>query len=208
MLTDTALKLLKPQGKLYKRGDEKCLFVIVRPDGALWWRFKYRFQGREKQLSLGTYPDTSLKLAREKRDDARRLLAANVDPSVNRQIEKAARSHTFETVAREWLGKLQLSPDTVGQLRHRLETYVFLHPGRYPIKTIVAADLLRVLRRIEANGTYETVGVQSRVSVRGGVRKIRSRPRSGPNRRIDASQGEEFRGVDRSERGWCFAESH
>lgn len=156
MLTDTALKLLKPQRKPYKRGDEKGLFVIVRPDGALWWRFKYRFQGREKQLSLGTYPDTSLKLAREKRDDARRLLAAHVDPSVNRQIEKAERSHTFETVAREWLGKLQLSPDTVAQLRHRLETYVFLHLGRYPIKTIVAADLLRVLRRIEANGTHET----------------------------------------------------
>ncbi len=81
MLTDKALKALKPREKPYKRGDEKGLYVIVRPDGALWWRFKYRYQGREKLLSLGVYPDTSLKLAREKRDAARAEIAAGTDPS-------------------------------------------------------------------------------------------------------------------------------
>jgi hypothetical protein len=67
-----------------------------------------------------------------------------LDPSVERQVEKAERSHTFETVAREWLGKLHLKADTVAQLRHRLEIYVFPHLGRYPTKTVSASDLLRV----------------------------------------------------------------
>ena len=80
------MKALKPSEKPFKRSDGRGLFVIVRPDGALWWRFKYRYAGREKALSMGTYPDTSLKLARDKRDEARADLAAGVDPSVKRQI--------------------------------------------------------------------------------------------------------------------------
>jgi integrase len=156
MLTDKALKALRPRGKPYKRADEKGLYVLVRADGALWWRFKYRWQRREKLLSLGTYPDTSLKLARDKRDDARSQLAGGVDPSVARRAEKTAEADSFEAVAREWLGKLSLKATTVEQLRHRLETYAFSQLGRYPIATITAADLLAMLRRIEARGTHET----------------------------------------------------
>jgi integrase len=156
MLTDKALKALRPRGKPYKRADEKGLYVLVRPDGALWWRFKYRWQRREKLLSLGIYPDTSLKLARDKRDDARSQLAGGVDPSVARRAEKRVEADSFEAVAREWLGKLSLKATTVEQLRHRLETYSFSQIGRYPIATITAADLLAMLRRIEARGTHET----------------------------------------------------
>jgi integrase len=156
MLTDTAVKGFKPRDRQYKVADEKGLFLIVRPDGAIWWRFKYRFAGREKQLSMGTYPDTSLKLARDKRDEARRDLAAGVDPSAKRQAEKAAQADTFEAIAREWLGKLTLKRTTVRQLQRRFETYAFPQLGRYPIKTITSSDVLNVLRRIESRGTHET----------------------------------------------------
>lgn len=134
MLTDKAVKALRPRDKPYKRADEKGLYVVVRPNGALWWRFKYSYVGREKTINMGTYPDTSLKLAREKRDAARKLLAATIDPSVDRQLEKARQDETFETVAREWLGQAKtLKRDTVAQLRRRLEKHVFPFLGRYPI---------------------------------------------------------------------------
>lgn len=157
MLTDKALKALKPREKPYKASDAKGLYVIVRPDGALWWRLKYRWQGKEKLLSLGTYPDTSLKLAREKRDAARAELAAGRNPSDTRKVERTADADTFEVVAREWLGKQHdLESTTVEQLRHRLETYAFKYIGGSPIRSLTPADVLAMLRRIEARGTHET----------------------------------------------------
>jgi hypothetical protein len=81
----------------------------VSPAGGKWWRLKYRFDGKEQRLSLGTYPEVSLKAAREKREGARKLLAAGVDPSENRKASKAARAdratNSFEVVAREWYEK-------------------------------------------------------------------------------------------------------
>ncbi len=103
MLTDKTLRALKPLGKPYKRADDRGLYILVNPDGTKYWRFKYTFGGREKLLSMGTFPDTKLKLARTKRDDARELLAANLDPSAQRRAEKSADADTFEAVAREWL---------------------------------------------------------------------------------------------------------
>ncbi len=138
--------------------------MIVRPDGALWWRFKYRYLGIERLLSLGIYPDVTLKRAREKRDAARRLLEQGIDPSAQRKAEKLAQADTFEAIAREWLdagcpggrSKKSVKPDTIQQLRHRLETYVFPHLGRLPIAQISAPEQLRVLRRIESRGRFET----------------------------------------------------
>lgn len=86
MLTDIKVRSAKLREKPYKLMDERGLFLLVQPSGGRWWRFRYRYGGREKLLSLGTYPDTSLKLARQKREDARQLLAANVDPSAQRQV--------------------------------------------------------------------------------------------------------------------------
>ena len=114
MLTDTQIRGLKPREKPYKKTDSRGLYVIVNPSGALWWRFKYRYVGREKLLSLGTYPDTSLKLAREKRDQARKLLAQDIDPSAHRQAEKTARTNTLSAIAEEWFRAAQVvgrSPD-------------------------------------------------------------------------------------------------
>lgn len=162
MLNDKALKALKAGEKPYKRADEKGLYVLVSKSGARLWRFKYRYEGREKLLALGQYPDTSLKLARQKRDDARRLLAQGLDPAADRQAKKMARADTFEAIAGEWLssgcpgGKGKAGPSTIAQYRHRLETYAFPHIGKWPIGTIAAPDLLRFLRRIEERGTHET----------------------------------------------------
>jgi integrase len=157
VLTDKALQALKPREKPYKKADERGLYVIVRPDGALWWRLKYRWRGKEKLLSLGTYPDTNLKAARRKRDNARVAIAAGTDPSAARQAEKAVTAETFEAVAREWLGKQKkLKPTTVEQLRHRLEKYAFPHIFGDPVATLAAPDVLAMLRRVESRGKHET----------------------------------------------------
>jgi len=108
-LSDTAIKNAKPGAKPIKLSDEKGLFLLLSTSGGKWWRFKYRFWGKEKPLSLGTYPEVSLKEARDRRDDARKLLASNIDPSENHKAVKAAgverAANSFEVVAREWFAK-------------------------------------------------------------------------------------------------------
>jgi integrase len=176
MLTDTKVRSAKAREKPYKIFDERGLFLIVYPDridpetgkvvrqGAKGWRFRYKFGGREKLISFGNYPDTSLKLARSKRDDVRRQLADSIDPSAARQAEKHAHAHTLEALAREWLAagcpggrtRKAVSDDTTDQLRRRLVKYVFPYLGRWPIVDVTAPELLKVLRRIESNDKHET----------------------------------------------------
>jgi hypothetical protein len=91
-LTDTAIRNAKPGEKPVKLFDERGLYLEISPTGGKWWRFKYRFDGKEKRLSLGVYPDVSLKDARDRRDAARRLLADGIDPSENRKAQKSARA--------------------------------------------------------------------------------------------------------------------
>jgi len=105
MLSNTQIRATKPTDKPVRLRDERGLYLEITPAGGRWWRLKYRFAGKEKLLSMGTYPDTSLKAARDKRDRARELLAEGVDPSDARRAEKASRSaavvNRFEAVARE-----------------------------------------------------------------------------------------------------------
>jgi len=105
-LTNAAVKAAKPKDKPTRLFDEKGLYLEVSPAGGKWWRFKYRFDGKEKRLSMGVYPDVSLKGARERRDEARRLLADGIDPSEHRKALRTARvdraANSFEVVAREW----------------------------------------------------------------------------------------------------------
>ena len=105
MLTDNAIRSAKPREKPYKLFDERGLFMLVTPNGARWWRLKFRAGGKEKLLSVGVYPDVSLKVAREGRDELRRQLANGVDPSVKRKAEKTASAESFEAVGREWFAK-------------------------------------------------------------------------------------------------------
>lgn len=162
MLTNLQIKSAQPKSKTYKQTDGRGLYLQVNPNGSKWWRFRYKFGGREKLLSLGTYPDTSLKSAREKREAARQLLADDIDPSAERQAAREAQASTFKAVALEWLevagnpSSGALKQVTIKQLTRRLEKYAFPKLGNSPISSIEPRDLLRVLRRLEANGTHET----------------------------------------------------
>lgn len=161
-LTDTAIRNAKPGAKPTKLFDEKGLFLIVTPSGGKWWRLKYRFDGKEKLLSLGVYPDTGLKDARDSRDEARKLLAKGIDPSENRKAKKTARAdlaaNSFEVVAREWFAKYEptWAKDHANRTIRRFERDVFPWIGGNAIAEIKAPELLAVMRRIEKRGALET----------------------------------------------------
>lgn len=161
-LTDTALKTAKPQEKLYRLSDSGGLYIEIAPSGGKWWRLKYRFEGKEKRLSLGTYPEVSLKDARVRRDEARKLVAAGVDPSAHRQATKAAReaenANTFEVVAREWFSKQSATwaPSHAEKVMARLENDLFPYLGKRPVAAITAPELLTVLRKIEEREAIDT----------------------------------------------------
>ena len=107
MLNDTDARAAKPREKAYKLFDERGLYLLVKPTGARLWRFKYRHGRIERLLALGVYPAVTLKRAREKREEARRLIADGVDPVAKRRSDKAALADSFRAVVDEWLGKQQ-----------------------------------------------------------------------------------------------------
>jgi integrase len=162
MLTDKQIRTTKVPAKPIKLTDERGLYLLLAPSGGRWWRFKYRYGGKEKLLSLGTYPDVALAKAREARDEARRALADGIDPSAARQQEKRekaeAAANDFESVAREWLEnvKPKWAPVYHGDTLKRFEACVFPAIGRRPIAEVAAPELLALLRKIEARGTVET----------------------------------------------------
>ncbi len=160
-LTDTAVRNAKPGKKPSKLSDERGLFLMVTPAGGKWWRFRYSFDGKEKLLSLGTYPDVSLSGARQRRDDTRKLLAEGIDPGEQRKAAKAARAglaaNTFEVIGREWYAKTapMLAENTKAKLLRFLEVDVFPWIGARPIASLAAADLIKVIERIEQRGAMD-----------------------------------------------------
>jgi integrase len=161
-LTDTAIRNAKPTAKPQKLFDDRGLFLLVTPSGGKWWRFKYRFDGKEKLLSVGVYPDVSLAKARERREDARKLIADNIDPGANRKAAKSVRveraANSFEVVAREWFAKFKpnWAEHHADRIIRRFERDVFASIGGRPIAEIAAPELLAVVRKIEARGALET----------------------------------------------------
>lgn len=170
-----ALKTAGAVGKAKRISDGGGLYLEARPSGTGWWRMRYWSGGKEGMLSLGTYPDVPLKLARERRDAERKLKASGTDPGVARKAEKAERElrrkakaladagkpgpGTFEYVAREWLTtrhEAAVSEGHAQRTRIRLEQDVFPWIGKRPIVEIEAPDLLQCLRRVEARGAIET----------------------------------------------------
>lgn len=140
--------------------DGGGLYLQVSPAGSKWWRWKFRFGGKEKCLSMGVYPDVSLKAARQKRDLARQQLAAGIDPGQVRKAEKItqAGAETFEVIAREWHAKFLANREKSHRDRvlRRFELDVFPWLRNRPISEIKAPELLTVLRRIENRGAQET----------------------------------------------------
>lgn len=161
-LTEVAIRKAKPREKAYKLADEKGLFLLINPNDSKYWRLKYRFNGKEKLLALGVYPDTSLANAREKRDEARRLLANNVDPGFAKQVTKhsaqLAAENSFEAVAREWFAKYSVNwaKSHSDKVIRRLERDLFPWLGKRPIAEIEAPEILSALRRIEGRGALDT----------------------------------------------------
>ena len=161
-LTDTAIKNVKPGSKARKLYDSGGLYLEVSPRGGTWWRFKYRFGGKEKRLSLGVYPDVSLKDARDRRDDARKLVANAVDPAEHRKAEKATdteqAANSFEVIAREWFAKYSTNwvPSHANRIIRRLERDIFPWIGNKPVATVSPQQLLETIRRIEERGALET----------------------------------------------------
>jgi integrase len=156
-LTDSTLRSAKPREKQYKLYDEDGLYVLITPTGGRLWRFKYIFDGVEKGISLGKYPDVPLKLARDRRDDARRQVAAETDPSTARKAKRAERANDLRTIADEWLGKQKsFEPKTVARIRDRLAKWILPTLGGRPINQIQPVDLLPLLQRAEAAGLHET----------------------------------------------------
>lgn len=170
-----ALKRATSTGKAEKLSDGAGLHLEARPTGAGWWRLRYRFDGKEGMLSLGTYPATGLALARERRDDARRQLAAGVNPSSARQADKAATAKaaevqrlqeagealpgSFEAVAREWWASVhsaKVSEAHATRTLIRLEQDAFPWIGARPIAELKAADVLACARRVVDRGAAET----------------------------------------------------
>jgi integrase len=158
MLTETAIKAAKPREKPYKLYDDRGLYMLLSPAGGRWWRLKYRIEGKEKLLSLGVYPDVSLKQARDRRDAARKHVADHIDPGAKRRAEKAAAVDSFEAVAREWFEKFSKNwaASHSDKIIRRLELYIFPWIGDRSISKIEAPEILACLRRVEAKGNFET----------------------------------------------------
>ncbi len=160
-LTDTAVRNAKPMDKPFKIADSRGLYVLISKAGK-YFRWDYRFAGKRKTLALGVYPDISLKEAREKHEDMRRLLVRDIDPMEFKKQKKlevhAEVKNAFETVAREWFikNKSVWTEKHAETIISRLQNNIFPWLGKCDISALTAPMLLEVLRRIEDRGAHET----------------------------------------------------
>lgn len=181
-LTDAYLKALNPGDRTTSHPDGEGLVLLCHPKKAMAWRYRYRFAGKAKMLSLGTYPDVSLKAAREKRSEFKKLLASGVDPSLDRKEKKIRQGetseNTFKAVAIRWHEnwRVNKSPDHVKRVYQRMEKDLFPHIGSRPINQISIQLLIMVVKKIDARGAhdiakraYETAGQVFRFAVSHGL---------------------------------------
>ncbi len=161
MLNDTRIRNAKPGGRDYKLSDFDGLYLLVCKNGSRLWRFAYRFEGKQKQIALGAYPQVTLAEARDRREASRKLLAAAKDPSLERRlakIAKAAGGNTFREAAEEFLDKQRRearSAATLKKNRWLLEP-AYAAFGDRPIGEVTAPELLHALRKFELRGRYES----------------------------------------------------
>jgi len=162
LLTDKTIRSARHSEKPVRLFDGGGLYLELAPRGGKWWRLKYRFAGKEKRLSLGVYPHVTLKAARARRDDAKRLLANGMVPSVQRLAHKAVvterAANSFEAVAREWFAahSKKWVKGHSDKILKRLELNVFPLVGGRPIAEVTAREVLGALRKVEGRGAVET----------------------------------------------------
>lgn len=161
-LTDLAARTAAARPKPYRLFDRGGLYLEVTPTSAKYWRWKFYYAGKEKRLAFGVYPEISLKAARVKRDEARKLLADGVDPSAHRKAVKTSRetkaANSFEVVGREWYDRQRPIWSDVHSVKQKwmLEKNLFPWIGSRPIADISPTELLTTLRRTESRGALET----------------------------------------------------
>lgn len=161
MLTEAAVKQAKPGAKPYKMFDGHGLYLEVTPAGGKWWRLKYRHSSKERRLSLGVYPDVSIKNARERRQAARKLLTQGVDPSSQRKADKAAQraahGNSFKALAEAWHSKKakEWAPSTAAKARAYLDSDLIPALGDRPMIEIKRRDLVDTLAKIEERGALD-----------------------------------------------------
>lgn len=160
-LTDSVIKAAQPKDKPYKLSDGEGLVLLLQPNGSKWWRFRYRYNGKEKMLSIGTYPEVTLKAARAMRVTVCDLLTQGIDPSQYRQEQKRLKTlaiqNSFESVARLWWSswKEARTARHADYVIRRLEADIFPMIGDKPITEITAPILLMTVKRIEARGALD-----------------------------------------------------
>ena len=160
-LNEMKVRNAKPKEKFYKITDSDGLYLHITEKGGKLWRFRYRFGGKEKLLAFGSYPEISLLEARQKRDEARRQLAHNIDPGAVRKAQKQANlqeTETFEVIAREWHTRFTPTWSTghAATIMDRMERDIFPWIGKRPIVEIKAIEVLTVMRRVESRGALES----------------------------------------------------
>lgn len=163
-LTPVEIRAAKPKALPYKLADEKGLFLLVQPSGAKLWRFKYRFHKVERKLSLGHFPEVSLKDARDRRDEARRMVDEGGDPVAVRRREKLSAelraATTFRLVADEYLEKMEAEGRTTATMKKArwFRDLIDRDIGVLPVADITPQELLAALRKLERRGHRETAG--------------------------------------------------
>ena len=158
MLTENTIRAARPRQKTYRLADGKGLALQVEPTGGRLWRFRFRLRGKALMLSLGRWPDTTLKVAREARDECRRQVAAGINPSDLRKADKRSQADTFRAVAAEFMAlqKKRLTSSTWQRDTDMLERMLYPCIGDKPISDIEAPDLLAALKKVEQSGRVES----------------------------------------------------
>lgn len=157
-LTDIKVRTAKPTDKQYKLTDGSGMHLLVHPNGSKYWRLQYRYDGKQKMLALGVYPEITLADARSRRDEARKLLANGVDPGDKKKSDKVEqrKAHTFKEVAIEWHStNKKWSEDHAHRVLKSLEDNLFAELGERNITELKTRDLLAPIKAVEMSGRLE-----------------------------------------------------
>ncbi|MBA5239055.1 tyrosine-type recombinase/integrase [Pectobacterium aroidearum] len=160
-LTDVKVRSAKPEDKAYKLTDGEGMHLMVHPNGSKYWRLQYRFDGKQKTLALGVYPEITLSEARQRRDEAKRQIATGTDPCEQKKVDKQLRQtlvdNTFKAIALEWheYKRPNWSKGYAEDLMEAFENDIFPDIGKRPVAEIKPLEMLTSLRKLEKRGVLD-----------------------------------------------------